>query len=391
MAFAEYRDIFWFPNGALAANTVARIFPLESNALAPIFTDITGTIPLANPLSTDAFGELNFWAEEGEYWIYIGEESFRVSVGTPGDLDVFEVASAAVSTGTISGGQFIAAGTSIAVSETVGYVVSHTPDDFRPTITRVHVPAQLVPLSGAALARTLTWWLIDATGAFVELTLEPTRVQRRTHIVLGFSIVIGGVVVFTKEVPQILEQPYNQWADQVDTLGPYVISGALHTPNGVNLSWDISAGTMFSRAFRHLLSPNDPNVAPIAAQAPAQFRRATSTTTVFPLPVTTIDPANYDVGGVITPVPGGANVSTIQRVFVFAQDSAADQLVVQYGQRTYASLSAAVAGVGVELYTVNPVFVGALVGWICVTKSATNLSDPAQATFVPATAKFARP
>ena len=132
-------------------------------------------------------------------------------------------------------------------------------------------------------------------------------------------------------------------------------------------------------------------MAPISAQTPAQFRRATSTTTVFPLPVTTIDPANYDVGGVITPVPGGANVSTIQRVFVFAQDSAADQLVVQYGQRTYSSLTAAVAGIGVEPYVVNPAFVGSLVGWIAVIKSATDLSDPSQATFVPAISKFARP
>jgi hypothetical protein len=47
--------------------------------------------------------------------------------------------------------------------------------------------------------------------------------------------------------------------------------------------------------------------------------------------------------------------------------------------------------VGVEAYTVNPAFVGALAGWICVIKSATNLSDPAQATFIPSTAKFARP
>ena len=391
MALAEYRDMFWFPTGALAVNVPARVFPLESNALAPIFTDVTGTTPLPNPLMTDTFGVLNFWAEEGEYWIHIDSESFRVSVGTPGDLDVFEVASATVSTGTVSGGEFTAAGTSIAVSETVGYVVNHATDDFRPTITRVHVPAQSVPLSPAALARTLTWWMVDSTGAFVELPLEPTREQRRTHIVLGFSIVFGGVVVFTKQVPQALEQPYNHYADLTDTLGPYIINGALHSPNGVNLSWNITAGNLFTRSFGHALTPNDPNVAPIAAQTPAQFRRATSTTTVFPAPVTTIDPANYDVGGVITPVPGGANVSTIQRVFVFAQDNAPDQLVVQYGQRTYASLSAAVAGIGVEPYVVNPAFVSALVGWIVVTKSALNLSDPTQATFVPSISKFARP
>lgn len=391
MAIARYQAKYWFPNGALAVNIPARIFFLDNNALAPIFTDITGTTPLPNPVNTDAFGILTFWAEEGEYWVYIDARSFRVNVGESQSLDVFEISSVAISTGTVAGGQLAAAGTSISVSETVGYVVDYSTDDFRPVITRVHLPAQTVPLSPAALARTLTWWVVNAAGTFVELSLEPTREQRRTHIVLGFSIVFGGVVAFTKEVPQVLEQPYNQWADLTDTLGPFIINGALHTPNGANLSWNISAGVMFSRSFGHTLTPNSPNVAAIAAQAPAQFRRATSTTTVFAAPVTTIDPANYDVAGVVTLVPGGANTATIQRVFVFAQANAPDQLVVQYGQRTYASLSAAVAGVGVELYTVNPVFVSALVGWICVTKSATNLSDPAQATFVPATAKFARP
>lgn len=391
MALARYRDLFWFPNGSVAVNIQARVFPFGSNGLATLWADQAGTIPLTNPLTTDGTGYLDFWAEEGEYWVYIDSRSFRVSVGNPVNLDAWDGASVALSTGLISGGSMAAAGTSVSFGESVGYVVDYATDDFRPSLTRVHKNPQTVPLDGPALARTLTWWLLDSAGTYVQQALEPTRTQRRTHIVLGFSILFGGVVVFTKEVPQVLEQPYNAYADLTDTLGPYIVNGALHSPNGVNLSWNISAGTMHSRSFNHTLFPNDPNVAAIAAQTPAQFRRATSTTTVFPAPVTTIDPANYDVGGVITPVPGGTNVSTIQRVFVFAQDNAPDQLVVQYGQRTYASLSAAVAGVGVEAYTVNPAFISALVGWICVIRTATNLSDPAQATFVPSVAKFARP
>ena len=391
MALAHYRDLYWFPSGALAANVPARIFPFGSNGLATLWADQAGTIPLTNPLNTDGGGFLDFWAEEGEYWVYIDARSFRISVGNPVNLDAWDGASVALSTGVLSGGNFTAAGTSIAVQETVGYVVDYATDDVRPTLTRVHVPAQNVALSPAALLRTLTWWVVDASGNIIELLDDPTPVERRTYITLGFSIVFGGVVVFTKAVPLILEQPANQFADLTDNLGPFIITGVQHSPNGVNLSWNITAGQLFSRSFNHTLVPDNPNVAPITAQTPAQFRRALSNTTVFGAPVTTIDPANYDLGGVLTPVGGGTNTSTIQRVFVFAQDNAPDQLVVQYGQRTYASLSAAVAGVGVEPYVVNPVFVSALVGWICVTRTATNLSDPTQATFIPATAKFARP
>lgn len=392
MAIARYQAKYWFPNGALAANIPARVFLLDNNVLAPIFTDITGTVPLPNPVNTDAFGVLTFWAEEAEYWIYIDSRSFRVNVGESQSLDVFEIASFAVSTGMVSGGTMAPAGTSVSFGETVGYVVDYTTDAFRPTITRVHKTAQAVPLDGPALARTLTYWLLDANGAFVQQALIPDIVQRRTHIVLGYSIFFAGVVAYTNAVPQYLPQPYNNFADLVDTLGPYVINGGVMSPNGVNLRFNLTALTMFSRSYAADTNPNNPNVASLAAHTPAQWRYAISTQTVFPpATVTLVDPANYESGGVLIPVPGGANTSTIQRVFVFAQDNAPDQLAIQYGQRTYASLSAAVAGVGVEPYTVNPLIVGALIGWICVIKSATDLSNAAQATFVPATAKFARP
>lgn len=391
MALAHYRDTFWFPSGALAVNVTARVFLLSANALAPLYTDVTGATPLANPLTTDGLGILDFWAEEGEYWIHIDSESFRVSVGNPNTLDVFDGASVALSTGLMSGGTMAPNGTSVNFGETVGYVVDYTTDSFRPTLTRIHINAQTVPLSAPSLARTLTWWLLASNGTFVQQALEPTRTQRRTHLVLGFSIVFGGVVVTANAIPQYMPQPYNNFADLTDSLGPFLANGAQMTPNGVNLSFNITSGTLFSRSFAVDTTPNDPNVVITAAQSPALVRHALSTTTVFPPPVTVIDPANYEVGGVLVPVPGGANVSTIQRVFIFAQDNASDQLVIQYGQKTYASLSAAVAGVGVEPYIVNPAFVGALVGWICVTHTATNLSDPAQATFIPSVAKFARP
>lgn len=392
MALARYRDLFWFPNGSVASNIPARVFPFSSNGLAPLFADQAGTIPLTNPLNTDITGYLDFWAEEGEYWIYIDNRSFRVSVGNPVDLDPWDGASLAISTGMMSGGVMAPAGLSVSFGDTVGYVVDYTTDPIRPALTRVHKAAQTVALDGPALARTLTWWLLAANGTYVQQAGAPTRVQRRTHIVLGYSLFFGGVVALTNQVPQYLPQPYNNFADLADTLGPYIIDGGVMTPNGVNLRFNLSALSMFSRSYAADTGPQDPNVANLAAHNPAQWRTAISTQTVFsPTTTTFLDPANYESGGVLVPVPGGANTSTIQRVFVFAQDNASDQLAIQYGQRTYTSLSAAVAGVGVEPFVVNPLIIGALVGWICVTKSATNLSDPAQATFVPSLAKFARP
>jgi len=382
MALAQYSDVFWFPNGALAANVPARIFPLSSSALAPIFTDITGATMLPNPLSTDGSGVLTFWAPEGEYWIHMDSEAFRVSVGNPINLDTFTGASVALSSGTISGGSFSPAGTSVSVSETVGYVVDYATDSFRPTLTRVDVPAQVVPLDGPALARTLTWWLIASNGTFVQQATTPTNIQRRTHIVLGFSVIFGGVVALTQAIPVVEPQPANQLADLMDAIGPFSVTGNVITPNGANLSINQSGGTLFSRSFNHTVTPNNPHIFSTAAQSPALFHIATQSTTVFPPSVTTIDPANYDVGGVITPVPGGANVSTLQRVFLFAVNNVPDQLAIQYGQATFPNLAAAAAAAGQGTFVVNPAFIGTVIGYIAVTKTATNLSDPTQATFI---------
>jgi hypothetical protein len=93
----------------------------------------------------------------------------------------------------------------------------------------------------------------------------------------------------------------------------------------------------------------------------------------------------------VTPIPGGANTSTNFRVWAVANNIVADQVFVQYGQRSYASLAAARAAISSGQYIPNPITVGAaLVGWITATKSAVNLSDPTQAIFTQA-GKFSTP
>lgn len=397
MALAQYSDTFWFPTGVLATAVPARVFPLNSNTLATLYTDATGTTTLPNPVTTDAFGVLEFWAEEGEYWIHIDTESFRVSVGSP-SLDVMEVAASSISTGVVAGGVLtVNAGNpaAIDITEMVGYVVDSTTDPLNPAVTRVHLPAQTVALDAGGLSRFVTWWMVTPAGGIVQQEARPTGVQQRTHIVLGVTAQQGGAIIAVDSLPVLLREPMSQLADLMDALGPFVLSGAQMTPNA-NLTFNLASGLLFARAFNHVAPGGgpenpDPHRAPTVAQTPAEWFYVTRNATLTPS-TTLIDPTQYDNGGVLTPVGGGSNTSTIQRVWLYPTGEASSQLGVQYGQSTHSSLSAAVAAIGMGNFVPFPQAVGAaaLLGYIAVIRTATNLADPAQATFVRAS-RFATP
>lgn len=397
MALARYTDTFWYPDGQIAVNVPARIFPLASSALASLWTDVTGAVALPNPLLTSGTGVLDFWAEEGEYWIHLDTESFRVSVGSP-NLDVFEVSSATISTGVISGGALsVNAGNPLAIdiSPMVGYIVDTLTDPVRPTAQRLSLPAQTVPLDAAALLRTITRWLVDSTGSVIQQAAAPTNEQFRTHIFLGATVQNGVSIIVDESRPVILAQPANQLVDLMEGLGPFRLSGLDITPNGANLRLNQSAGTLFTRASNHFSGPvqtNNPHISALVAQSPAVWRYSLRNTTVFPGMVSLLDPANFDNAGVLTPIGGGANTSTVQRIYAFAVNTASEQLAVQYGQTTYSSLANARDAIGTGDFLQNPLFgsTAALLAYIAVIRTATDLSDPTQVVIVRA-GDFATP
>lgn len=386
MAIYQYSRQFWFPDGVLSANVPARIFPLNSNALATIYTDATGSTPAANPVTTDINGTVSFYAQEGEYWIHIDSEAFRVSVGSP-DLDLFETQASDMSTGIIAGGDISVNGSNpaaIDISPMTAYVVDDVTDPRNPAVIRLNTALQTVALDAAALTRTVTWWLITSSGTVIQQATKPSNDQRRTHLVLGLTAQFGGSITVDQSLPVILAQPANQLVDLMDALGSFSITGNMVTPNGANLSVNMSAGTMFARAFSHYIGPaltRNPHIVTTVAETPAQYRYITATGLTFGALRSTLDVANYDNAGVITPVGGGAGTATIQRLWLFGSGIATAQLAFQYGQTTYSSLTTAIDAIGQSGHVVNPTMTenGALLGHIVVTRTATNLTDTSQA------------
>lgn len=77
---AHYSDLWWYADGSIAADQRAAVFEDDANTYASIFSDSGLITPLANPTTTDGSGLLDFYAANGDYWIFVGEEATGDSV-----------------------------------------------------------------------------------------------------------------------------------------------------------------------------------------------------------------------------------------------------------------------------------------------------------------------
>lgn len=275
---------------------------------------------------------------------------------------------------------------SVDLSAGAGIVVDYLANEEAPTITLVPISAQTIAISD--LVSPITWLMMSSAGAIVQQTTRPTNSQRRTHLQLGAVVISAGDIIIEQTLHQILSQPLNQLYDLMDAIGAFNITGNRLSAAGSNLQLAKESGTVFTRSFNHFADnevTNDPHVSSVPAQNPVTMRYVTQLPQAPVATVTSISPGFYDVGGVITAVPGGANTSTIQRVFLFPENDTANQIVIQYGQTTYSSLDAAVAAINTTAYVKNPINeLGVLIGYVVVTRTATNLSSSTQARIISA-------
>lgn len=232
----------------------------------------------------------------------------------------------------------------------------------------------------------VTYISVNSAGAIVQRTTYPTPVQRRNEIFIGRLNHANNVAVtFANTFPDYKLSPIAGFFDLVDAMAPFKIGGLIPSANGANLSFNTSAGNAFFRSANYATDIQNPNIITFTGGSPQAFRKMTSTQTPDLADVTVVDPANYDVAGVVTPVGGGSPSSTVQRIYAFKSG----QFRVQYGSTVYSNLAAAVAGISTEVFVPNPTIenTAILVGYLAVQRTATNLSDPNQARFI-AAARF---
>lgn len=343
---------------------------------------MTGTLTIAAPNDLVVGDDIDFGGTlTGDY-------------ASASNIDILQLLAINQTTCLISGGAFTANVTPprVDIASATGYVVDYDASialsPTNPNLTYVSYPG----VTGLLPSFTpFTWYSLNAAGTLVQQATFPTPTQRRQMIFLGGTAIQAGVLVSAQTLPVVASQAGNQLVDLMQDLGAFTTGGNVIGPNGANLTISKTAGTVFARAFNQDASYEDPHNSTLGAQAPATFRHLTRVAGAGGVPTTILDVAHYDNAGVITVIGGGANTSTNFRVFAFPNASVANQITIQYGQNTYASLATAAASLGRGTYIQNPNTVGsALLGWISVIRTATDLSDPTQAIFTVAP-KFATP
>lgn len=304
-------------------------------------------------------------------------------------------ASVFTSTGLISGALMTAnTSNSFNISAGAGVVVDYTTNPNSPSFTPVTINAQTITLTAGQLANAVNWWYVDSTGTVQSQTTRPQHAQRRSVIQIGSTTQVSNAITAVVPAPIYLPQSTTQFYDLLYELGPFNApdgTSNVITPNGANLQINKSVGQVFSPAAGYAAGGNNIHYVTNPAETPVSFlyvtRNVNSETSA-----TAINPTVYDLNGTITAVGGGTGTSTIQRVFLVPTGVTGSQVVVQYGQTTYASLSAAQNAIGAGTFITNPDLdgVATLLCWIVTTRVCTSLQDANNCVIVRAS-RFALP
>jgi hypothetical protein len=223
---------------------------------------------------------------------------------------------------------------------------------------------------------TSSYIYLNSGGTISQQSIPLTEQQRRQNIFLGkLGHANKTNIINAFSQPDFVLSPLSQLRDMFTPI-PLINGGIYASPNGVNLSFNTSAGYLYGLGINFANDTLSPDAIYVTGTAPATFQYRTQTGGTAS-DVTLIDPTKYDVGGVITSLSG--TKATNQRIFLVQNG----KFRVQYGQTQYSNLSQAIAGIATETFTTFSNFRdnGILIGVLSVLSSATDLSDTSKAQF----------
>ena len=249
-----------------------------------------------------------------------------------------------------------------------------------PEVTNVVFAGGTYPVTNI-LTQTQTFILLNSSGTIVQIPNFPTATQRREMIFLG-KIAHNNLSTINA-INNTADYDTSSFSALRDMFAPINIlnGGVTISPNGTNKSIARNAGTIYGLGINWANSQTAPNTIDLSGQPLVTIRSYVTRSTLIASNQTLIDPANYDLNGTLTAVGGGANASSNQRVYQFPNGN----IVVQYGQTTYANLAAAVAGIATESFVPYPNTIqsAVLIAYISLVKTASDLSNTSRCIITP--------
>lgn len=267
-------------------------------------------------------------------------------------------------------------GTTFSVGPLEGWVIDNTSNPTNPTLTYVKYNGQTGITATNVTTATETYLLITSAGTLTQQVTFPTPQQRRIGMYIG-KLGHGNrdFLINAFNEPDIDFSPLSQLRDMFTPI-KLINDGVYPSPNGANLSFNTSSGTLYGLGIGFTTNHLNPSSITVTAQTPTTFQYRTQTGGTA-TNRTTVDPANYDNNGVITAVGSPAKQATNQRIYLLQNG----QIRMQYGQTVYADLTTAISAIQGETFNTFSNFRdnAILIGILSIKSDASNLSDSTQA------------
>jgi hypothetical protein len=256
------------------------------------------------------------------------------------------------------------------ISDGFGYIADlySDPDPANAVITKVvwsGLTAQTVTNLGTS---TVSFIYINSAGSIVQSTTEPTEATLRDYIYIG-QLGHSNLTSISTAIsePSVAQSPMSQLRDLWGEIG-FVNAGNEISANGANLSINKSNGFLTGLGINFENAIKTPNRKNYPLQTLATIRRRTQTGGTGTN--TTLDVLNYDLSGTVTTITG--TKAQNQRVFLLPSGN----IVIQYGQTLYNSLTDAIQGIETETFIkLENVKTGQLIAIISVLSTCTSLQD----------------
>ena len=251
---------------------------------------------------------------------------------------------------------------------------------FPAVVSTVTVPAITAGTITNIATQEATFFSIDVTGIPVQRSGKLTAEQRRSEGSIGVLLHIDNVNILAAiNIPQLVINPWSQFADLVMAIGFFSTSGNQLTGVSSVLKLNKSTGSGFALNENAAANKKDPHNINLPALTPATMFQNLQTGDLVVLS-DTLDPTTYDNAGVLTTVPANNN-ATISYAYLFPNNV----ITLLKGQEVFSTFSAAKDAAGTETVVVPALEQGdgLLLARIIMKKNATDATDTSEFFILP--------